>query len=286
MPPGSNQPKNRGKVAAALKELRSCCGMTQESFAALVGAKRVTIKKIEQGQRGIGPDLANAISAATGIEGSALMIGKLQSMANRPYTPELYMRWRTMSVSDVEGGAAALLFGTFCGDLIESAMTYSGGDPSPHRFRVLMVNLGRQFRELVALVGEDRLNALLQEKRHAEEEEMTYKQWTAHFQREENPGKPKDLFSDNVARKLWQYLTEPHWRHNDPIAPDLAPNKRLMIQITTYRYWDTKNASGPSGPTGVPSLPIMHKWIMKVQSREREWSAVFSTREGFGLHCV
>jgi DNA-binding XRE family transcriptional regulator len=289
MPTNDNVSLEIKDTAAALKELRSCCDMTQRNFGTLVGAKLITIKKIEQGKRGIGTNLAEEISAATGVCGPALSRGELRSMAGRPYSTELFQRWTTLVISDQESRGAAMLFGPFCGALVEAAVMDSDKNPTPHRFRTLMVRLGSQFRELVALVGEERLNAQLRLEESGDEDTKTFKQWQTHFLEEIDYCKPKRLLVDSVADSIWKRLTMPPTRlkRRNRIPDDLAPNTRLHIRVTSYRYWDTEQASGPSGPPGTPSLPVQEKWKMTVRSREKEWTERTSANiPGFGLLCI
>ena len=79
----------------ALKKLRERCGLAQEDFAQLAGARLSTLQKQEIGARSLSKAAANRIAAATGCKPGSLFSKEPLTLEGKPYTAQTFQEWKT-----------------------------------------------------------------------------------------------------------------------------------------------------------------------------------------------
>jgi DNA-binding XRE family transcriptional regulator len=86
-----------------VRQVRTCLGHSQPSFAKLIGCSAVAVQRIENGQLQLSSKLANSILEATGADPCSLLAGrdaKAMDMRGREYTKEAYNFYRSVLPCD------------------------------------------------------------------------------------------------------------------------------------------------------------------------------------------
>src|SRR5664280_67873 len=76
-----------------VRQVRTCLGHSQPSFAKLIGCSAVAIQRIENGTLQLSPKLANSIMEATGADPVSLRAGreaKAMGMMGREFDKQAY----------------------------------------------------------------------------------------------------------------------------------------------------------------------------------------------------
>jgi hypothetical protein len=85
----------RPKKSHPIRELRVLIGKkTQPQFAAMIGIKADTLKKIENHERGLTSRVAERIHWMTGANARYLAFGRLRNAWGDEYAPGFYQHWR------------------------------------------------------------------------------------------------------------------------------------------------------------------------------------------------
>jgi transcriptional regulator with XRE-family HTH domain len=88
----------RTQHTSSLRVTRDATGLSQIKFAEQVGAPRAVIENVEMGRSKLTRELAQRISAFTGVDGESLRTKQPMDLSGQPYTKESWLDWQKAKV--------------------------------------------------------------------------------------------------------------------------------------------------------------------------------------------